>query len=160
MSAQDTLKLIAKAGKTPRDRLLILIGAYTGMKSDELSHLTAGETQTLTQSDLKPIRKLIQRYVKSRELADDDLMFRSQTYGGKLERTAIYRIISNAVKRALGMSRRGGIRLLQALWRVLCDGFPRWIVDAVLTTGYLPEFRSIDLDDIEDWPAYYNLILA
>lgn len=156
MAARPLLKRIAQAAKAPRDRVLILIGGYLGLHSRELSNLTAREARQYTQG--LPIQKIVQRYIESRGLKDEDLMFRSQTYGGKLERTAIYRIISGATQRALGRSKRGGVRLLRALSRVLRRGYPFWMIDAVLTTGFLPSWQCNDVDSIEGWPAYYSAL--
>jgi len=94
--------------------MILLMGAYTGMSAKELALLTAEEASRLADTPIfKPVRDQVLDYIQALPPQNKGLMFRSQTYGGKLDRTTLFRIIS-AAKAGQGYP-PGGVRILQML---------------------------------------------
>lgn len=172
MSAQQKIKNLMAKGETDRDKVLILLGGAIGVSADELRYITLPqalkeldeiEKLVSTQENKQFIqwaRKVVTAYAKKYEIPENKPLFRSLTYGGGLERTTVFKIIQKAAKQVFGDDSKGGIRLLQAINRTLCALWAWWVVDAVITTGYLPAERYQELVNLDDWPVRIADVLS
>ncbi len=166
------LRVASRAG-CARDRLMVIVLVAGGCTGEELRHLTVLDALKLVHHRAKWASEEIVNYVNgplalqierlpvvNKQVVLDSLLFRSQTYGGMLDRTTVSRIFKRVL---VGLKLRtqapgGAISALRALHRVFYGEWPKWIVRAALDMGHLPGHKYRNLHGVDEYPPYLRYI--
>ena len=175
MDPKHHILRIAGRSRCARDRLMVVVLVVGGCTGEELRHLTVREALRLVHHRAKWASEEVIHYAnthlapKMRYLPGDpkqnlldSLLFRSKTYGGKLDRTSVSRIFRRLLVRIKLRTPqgRGVINALRALHRVFYAEWPKWVLRAALDTGFLPGVRHKGLREVAEYPPYLRWVGA
>lgn len=133
----ELLKVLRQAAGSKRDEWLIILGATLGLDSGKLRNLTLRQAvKGLVRygESGRGLSRSLARWAISEGFDSDGLLFRSRTYGGRLNRVTVWRIINGAARRAFG-SASGGTALLKRLHVAIRDRLLR-TVEFLLGVGH------------------------